>query len=364
MESKIRNGYLLLADLTGYTKFLASSELEHAQEILSELINVVTKNLKTLLTIAEIEGDAVFAYALEDQISRGETLLELVENTYFSFSFHKQLMQDRTTCTCKACQSIGSLDLKFINHFGSYSLQNYSGIEKPLGNEVNLIHRLLKNYVKDKTGVKSYSLFTKSCFFKLDMPPELFSSYMEDYEDFGKIEVFVMNLMESYKRLLESNTLIISEEEADFTAQYQFEMTAPVLWEWLTDNSKRNLWMTDTKWSKGNRPKGRTAAGATNHCAHGKENSLEVILDWKPFKYYTYEIGNKTLRFIATSKLLENDNGTELHDIIKLKNKLPKFFSKFLTKLIANKVMHVYECYKRIAYLHKSSINVLQEKTQ
>jgi hypothetical protein len=255
------------------------------------------------------------------------------------------------------------LDLKFINHFGSYSLQNYSGIEKPLGNEVNLIHRLLKNYVKDKTGVKSYSLFTKSCFFKLDMPPDLFSSYMEDYEDFGKIEVFVMNLMESYKRLLESNTLIISEEEADFTAQYQFEMTAPVLWEWLTDNSKRNLWMTDTKWSKGNRPKGRTAAGATNHCAHGKENSLEVILDWKPFKYYTYEIGNKTLRFIATSKLLENDNGTELHDIIKLKNKLPKFFSKFLTKLIANKVMHVYECYKRIAYLHKSSINVLQEKT-
>ena len=64
METKVKKGYLLLADLSGFTQFMAVAELEHAQEIISELIDVVCKSLKPVFNIAEIEGDAIFARSL------------------------------------------------------------------------------------------------------------------------------------------------------------------------------------------------------------------------------------------------------------------------------------------------------------
>ena len=97
MESKVKQGYLLLADLSGFTKFMASAELEHAQEIISELIDTVCKSLKPVFNIAEVEGDAIFAYTFEEQFSRGETLLELIELTYYNFTFRKMIMQENYT---------------------------------------------------------------------------------------------------------------------------------------------------------------------------------------------------------------------------------------------------------------------------
>ncbi len=68
-------------------------------------------------------------------------------------------------------------------------------------------------------------------------------------------------------------------------------------WEWMQDPIKRNLWNGGhVTWSLGDRPIGRAGAGASNHCAHGKSNSTEVILDWRPFEYSTsdsYENGKK-----------------------------------------------------------------------
>ncbi|MFN8427361.1 MAG: hypothetical protein U0X87_14040 [Anaerolineales bacterium] len=67
--------------------------------------------------------------------------------------------------------------------------------------------------------------------------------------------------------------------------------------EWMQDPIKRNLWNGGhVTWSLGDRPKGRAGAGMSNHCAHGKSKSTEVILDWRPFEYSTadsYENGKK-----------------------------------------------------------------------
>jgi hypothetical protein len=357
MESKVQNGYLLLADISGFTSFMASSELEHAQQILTEFINVVCKSLKPTLKIAEIEGDAIFAYTFDSQFSRGETLLELIEVTYYNFYFQKKIMQERTSCTCNACQSIKVLDLKFINHFGRFALQDYSGVIKPLGSDVNLAHRLLKNCVTEKTGLRSYSLFSGSCFERLDMPEDIFIPLKENYEHLGDVQTYTIDLSESVKRLSESNRYFITESDADFVAEYQFEMPAPVLWEWLVDINKRMLWMDNVEWLKGERKQGRIQAGSTNHCCHGKESILETILDWRPFEYYTYESGKKPIWYVSTLKFIENENGTKLHEIIKLKSRLPGFLKKPFTKLLALKVMKVYEGYKKIEELGRKELN-------
>jgi len=60
MENKTSHGYFVLADISGYTSFLAAVELEHAQQVLSELLELLVRRLTPTLTLVELEGDAVY----------------------------------------------------------------------------------------------------------------------------------------------------------------------------------------------------------------------------------------------------------------------------------------------------------------
>jgi len=111
METVTQHGYLVLADISGYTSCLAGVELDHAHEILTDLLETIVGQFKTLLTISKLEGDAVFAYVPQAKVQRGETLLELIESTYVAFRDRREAVRRRTTCECKACRSISALDL-------------------------------------------------------------------------------------------------------------------------------------------------------------------------------------------------------------------------------------------------------------
>ena len=91
-----QQGYLVLADISGYTSYLAGTELDHSQAILTELLELVIERFETHLTIAKLEGDAVFAYAPAERIQRGETLLELIELTYVAFVDRRDIAYGRT----------------------------------------------------------------------------------------------------------------------------------------------------------------------------------------------------------------------------------------------------------------------------
>jgi hypothetical protein len=64
IANAIQQGYLWLADISGYTSFVAGTELEHSQDILSELLEVILTRIKPHLTIHKIEGDAVFSRSM------------------------------------------------------------------------------------------------------------------------------------------------------------------------------------------------------------------------------------------------------------------------------------------------------------
>ena len=59
-------GYMMIADITGYTAFLSKTELTHAQEILEALMNTLVEHIHPLIVISRIEGDGVFVYIFED----------------------------------------------------------------------------------------------------------------------------------------------------------------------------------------------------------------------------------------------------------------------------------------------------------
>src|SRR5262245_43711141 len=147
MESKAQKGYLVLADISGYTVFLAETELEHANLAISYLLEAIVGTMGQGLSIVKLEGDAVFAYVEESQVPGSATLLDLIDQTYLAFRDKAASLHQNAPCTCKACRAIPTLDLKFMVHHGSYVTQQVAGIRDLLGPDVNLVHRLLKNRV-------------------------------------------------------------------------------------------------------------------------------------------------------------------------------------------------------------------------
>jgi hypothetical protein len=61
-------GCITLADISGYSQYLGATELEHAQDVLSDLIRTVASGLRQVLHLSHLEGDAVLAYALDEEL--------------------------------------------------------------------------------------------------------------------------------------------------------------------------------------------------------------------------------------------------------------------------------------------------------
>jgi class 3 adenylate cyclase len=292
MGNSRQTGYLVLADISGYTSYVAATEIEHAQEILAELLELIIERFKSMLTISKLEGDAVFAFLPGTSLPRGETLLELVELTYLGFRDRIEATRRRTTCECNACQAIPNLDLKFIIHYGDYIAQDVSGIHELLGSDVNLAHRLLKNHVSEAIGSRAYALFTAQALAKMEIQPDGLVGLTESYEHLGEVEVYAIDLHQRYSELLAARVNFISPQEA--MVSYSQDIPAPpeVVWDWLNEPGRRSQCMLNPHavMKPVFRPGGRTGAGALNHCIHGKNVAMqETVIDWRPFDYFTVE---------------------------------------------------------------------------
>src|SRR3954449_3884288 len=83
----VHEGYLLLADISGYTAFLTGTELEHAHEIIQELTTLIRERLAPPMRFVKLEGDAVFCYADTETFREGERLVGLIQGLFLRF-FH------------------------------------------------------------------------------------------------------------------------------------------------------------------------------------------------------------------------------------------------------------------------------------
>ena len=75
---------LVIADISGYTGFLAGAELDHAQDILADLMGTVVTAFRPSFRLAKLEGDAAFVYAITATVD-GPRLQDTVEGCYFAF---------------------------------------------------------------------------------------------------------------------------------------------------------------------------------------------------------------------------------------------------------------------------------------
>ena len=349
MSSNTDSGYLVIGDISGYTSYVAQTELEHSQEVLAELLGLIVNHFQPVLTVLRLEGDAVFANAPEGQIPRGETLVELLETTYTAFRDHIRGIVHRTTCECNACRAIPTLDLKFIVHYGDYVVQNISGISELVGTEVNRLFRLTKNHVSEETGWNAYILYTAASLQQIGIEPEGMIELVESYEHLGPVTTFSMDLHQRFQEISEARHVVLDPQEAHGIVSFDFDAPPVVVWEWLNDPRRRNQVDPSVTWSAVTRAGGRTGSGATNHCAHGK-NALacETILDWRPFEYVTtlttndklpYKLMDMTLTFI----LEPIDDGRKTRGVWYIRlERVPGFVARRMSKGMAKQYRENY----------------------
>jgi class 3 adenylate cyclase len=188
-----QSGFLFIADVTGYTKFVASKELEHSNIILGNLLKSIVEEVRLIISIVKLEGDAVFGYLTIDKDRENTDLFKLIRTVYTKFRKEILEMSKNAPCGCQACSEIVLMDLKFFIHYGDFIIQDIAGIKDLFGNDVNILHRLTKNSLSEKTGWKGYLMMTGTAKDLLKVESELFE-LEESYSDVGSIKTYNLDV--------------------------------------------------------------------------------------------------------------------------------------------------------------------------
>lgn len=155
---------LLIADISGYTQFmkLHRMSVNHAKQVVVELLKAIISATQAPLKLAELEGDAVFFYAVcPEDAAKLPVLLATLKaqmlDMFRAFYRVKQNLSALRLCVCDACVGVHNLKLKIVVHAGEVAIERIQSFEKLFGLDVIVVHRLLKSGV----GFADYVLLTE-----------------------------------------------------------------------------------------------------------------------------------------------------------------------------------------------------------
>jgi len=138
---------IFIPDISGYTKFLTTTEITHASHIINELLEIIVSENDQLFEIGEIEGDAVLMHKSGDPPKISELNNHCLKIFRAFHEYLKVIERDRL-CNCGACTGASNLDLKFIVHYGEITQISVGGFTKAAGLDLIIAHRLLKNSIE------------------------------------------------------------------------------------------------------------------------------------------------------------------------------------------------------------------------
>ena len=313
MAATPKTGFLVLADLTGYTAYLSGSEIEHAPVIAGDLLETIVGRLDPPFRLAKFEGDAAFLF-VEDGRADGSLLLDAVEAAYLAFRRRLRSIDQATTCDCDSCRLAPRLDLKLFVHHGAYVHGRIAGRDELAGTDVILVHRLLKGTVAGEARAAGFALFTDAAVETLGLDPaELgLSAATESIEHLGQVSTFVWDLEARWQA--ESDRRRLDAE--DGRVLVDLETTVPadpsVTWAHLTAPALRARWegpLAIEETTAG----GRRGVGTVTQCVTGRLATIEEIVDWHPYDHVGRRLAVPTLGPVLAITDLEADaDGTRV----------------------------------------------------
>jgi hypothetical protein len=346
-----RAGYFLIADISGYTQFLAGSELEHAKGIMQALLTSLVEGIAPPMRLAKFEGDAVFCYAPADTVVRPQTILDGIDDIYSRFSGMRERITRNTTCPCQACRRTADLNLKFVLHQGEYVEQSIAGRSELTGTAVIVVHRLTKNRIREATGIEAYLFVTEAAARALGevANPAGKIRHEETVESVGPITGWVTDMAPVWQRRREKERAWISPAEALWFPPVGnvLPISPAAAWSYLLDTDQRLRWvggMTGMTVEGGSG--GRLDEGSVLHCAHGAEIRNFEIVDWRPFDSFSWDQHLPFGLVVRTTfDLTRRPDGTyvevRLRPVSDGKGPLARFAARFLLNRARRKVRPV-----------------------
>jgi uncharacterized protein YndB with AHSA1/START domain len=287
MLPKAEFASFVIADISGYTGFLAGVELEHAHDIIADVMDTVVRCLRPPFRLAKFEGDAAFLYAVSDKVD-GSLLQDAIESAYFAFRKRLRNIEQATSCECSACRKMQDLDLKFVSHHGEFIRHRMAGREELAGRDVIVIHRLLKNAVNERLGGHAYALYSDACVQAMGIDPATqgLVEHGESIDVIGDVKCWVRDLEAAWKTESDRRRSEVTRDNAAMVIEFDIAAPRPTVWEYFVVPGQRPKWRGADEVRE--MPKGgRRGVGTVNHCMHGDHAIIEEVIDWRPFDYLT-----------------------------------------------------------------------------
>ena len=323
----------VIADISGYTSFLNGAELDHAHDIIADVMDTVVRRLRPPFRLAKFEGDAAFMYAVADKVD-GSLVQDAVESAYFAFRKRLRNIKLSTSCDCGACRDMQRLDLKFVCHHGEFIKHRMAGREELAGRDVILVHRLLKNAVNERIGGHAYALYSESCVHAMGVDPNAqgFFEHKKSIDVIGEVKCRVRDLEEAWTNENDRKRNEVARDRALTVIERDIAAPRPTVWEYFILPAQRPKWRAADE-VRETLANGRRGVGTINHCMHGPDVFVEEVNDWRPFDYLTLT----TLppmpgapKVVMTYAFVETDGGTHVEiRIAKPKPKEEAFFTQF-----------------------------------
>ena len=310
----------LIADISGYTGYLADVELDHAQDILADLIGAVVTALRPNFRLAKLEGDAAFTSMRAETVD-GSMLLDTIERCYFGFRRRRRDVRQATSCECNACAQIPDLDLKFVVHHGhrdapeGRGTRGAAGFGRDRGASAPEERRRgaagHERVRPDQPGVPS------TCPTSI-RPRSGMLGHSETYDRIGEVRAWAHDLERRWQEEEARGRVRVAPEDAFVAVSVPTDVPPQVAWEFLTKPGQRMTWQPwVTEVAIEGDTGGRRGIGSSNHCMHGKDAVIEEILDWRPYDYVTDRTILATpegpLRVLHTIELEPTATGTTIH---------------------------------------------------
>ncbi|MDQ3290897.1 MAG: DUF2652 domain-containing protein [Bacteroidota bacterium] len=196
------NATILIPDISGFTEYMTTTELNHSSYAIHKLINAIVNTVGDEYEISEIEGDAVLMIKKGPPPSQKE-ILDTCLRIFNAFHLQRNWMQHRAVCPCAACVAISNLTLKFVVHYGPLVEMKVGSFVKHSGTEMIVAHRLMKNSIESN----EYVLITEKLLQQVADSSEAakteWINASEEYAAIGKVDYRFMLLNEARKNVSE-----------------------------------------------------------------------------------------------------------------------------------------------------------------
>lgn len=146
-KEEIVPAFFCVPDITGFTKFITTADINFSRSVISTILAKLVKANMLKMEVAEIEGDAVIFYktgrlpAFKQICKQCDLLLK---------EFYDYIKEIKTKDEANYNLYFdGQIGLKIIIHFGKVIKTRIHNRVKLIGEDVIVVHKLLKNGIPE-----------------------------------------------------------------------------------------------------------------------------------------------------------------------------------------------------------------------